>query len=101
MGLVGYKKRFLKLTVGSPGSTGDASFLRSTGLFKQILNRQSLPEKTVDLGDEHDKIPLVAIRVLAFPSFSWLLKNFNCNSNDERERYYDIKMNSARVVTVN
>ena len=101
MGLVGYNKSFLKLTVGAPGSTGDARFLCSTGLFKQILNRQGLPDKTVDLGDEYGKIPLVAIGDLAFPSFSWLLKNFNCNTNDERERYYDIKMNSARVVTVN
>ena len=35
----------------------------------------------------------------AFPRFLWLLENFNCN--DERERYYNIKMNSARVVTEN
>ena len=28
-------------------------------------------------------------------------KNLNCNTNDEREGYYSIKMNSARVVTEN
>ena len=101
MGLVGYNKHFLNLTVGAPGSTHDARFLRSTGLFKQILNGQGLPDKTVDLGDEYGKIPLVTIGDSAFPRFSWLLNNFNCNTNDERERYYNIKMNSTRVVTEN
>ena len=38
MGLGGYNKRFLNLTVGPPGSTHDARFLNNTGLFKQILN---------------------------------------------------------------
>ena len=85
MGLVGYNKRFLNLTVGAPRSTPDARFLRNTGLFKQILNGQGLPDKTVDLEDEDGKIPLVTTGDSAFPRFSWLLKNFNCNTNDERE----------------
>ena len=76
-------------------------FLRTTGLFKQILNGQGLPDKTVDFGEEYGKIPLVAIGESALLKFSWLLKNFNCNTNDERKRYYNIKMNSARIVTEN
>ena len=47
MELVGYNKRFLDLTVGPPGSTHDARFLRNTGWFKQILNGLGLPEKTL------------------------------------------------------
>ena len=47
MGLVGYNRRFLDLTVGPPGSTHDARFLRNTGWFKQILNGLGLPEKTL------------------------------------------------------
>ena len=101
MGLVWYNKRFLNLTFGAPGSTHDSRFLRNTGLFKQILNGQGLPDKTVDLRDEYSKIPLVTIGDSAFPRFSWLLKNFNCNTNDERGRYYNIKMDNARVVTEN
>ena len=99
--MVSYNKRVLNLTVGAPGSTHDATFLRNTGLFKQILNGQGLPDKTVDLGNEYGKIPLVTIRDSAFPRFSWLRKNFNYNTKDERERYYNIKMNSTRVVTEN
>ena len=97
MGLVGYNKFFLHLPVGATGSTHDARFLRNTGLFKQILNRQGVPDKTIDLGDEHGKIPSVTIGDSAFPRFSWLVKNFNCNTNDERKRYYNIKMDSGRV----
>ena len=75
------------------------TFLGNIGLFKQILNGQGLPDKTVDLGDEYDNIPLVAIGDSTFPRPSWLLKNFNSNTNDEREKYYNIKMKSARAVT--
>ena len=98
MKLVGYNKCFLNLSVGVPGSTHDAKFLRNTVLLKQILNGQGLPDKTSHLGEEYDKIPLVTIGDFRL---SWLLKNFNCNTNDERERYYNIKMNSARVVIEN
>ena len=101
MGLVGYNKRFLYLTVGAPGSTHDVRFLRNTGLFKQILNGQGLPDKTVALGDEYGKIPLVTIGDSAFLRFSCFLKNFNRNINDERENYYNIKINNARIVTEN
>ena len=69
MGLVWYNKRFLNLTAGAPGSTQDARFLRNTGLFKQILNGQALPDKTVDLGDKSGKIPLITTGDSTFPSF--------------------------------
>ena len=74
MGLVGYNKCFLNLTIGAPGSTRDTRFLRNTGLFKQILNGQGLPDKTVDFGEEYGKIPLVTNGDSPFPRFSWLLK---------------------------
>ena len=101
MGLIGYNKRFFNLSSGAPGSKYDASFLHHTGLFKQALNAQGLPAKTVDLRDEYGKILLFTIGDSAFPRFSWLLKYFNCNTNDERERYYSIKVINARVVTEN
>ena len=58
-----------------------------------------MPNKTVDLGDEYDNIPLVTIGDSALPRLSWLLKNFNSNTNNEREKYYNIKMKSAGAVT--
>ena len=70
MGLVGYNQRFLNSTVGAHGNTYGARFLRNTGLFKQTLNGQGLPDKTVDLRDEYRKIPLVIVGDSAFPRFS-------------------------------
>ena len=69
MGLVGYSNRFLKLIIEPPGSTHDVRLLRNIGLFKQILNGQGLPYKTVDLGDKYGKIPLVTIGDSAFARF--------------------------------
>ena len=96
-----YNKRFLNLTVWAPGSAHDARFLRNVRILKQILNGQGLPDKTVDFGYEYCKVPLINIGESLFSRFSWLLKNFNCNTNDERERYYIKKSNNARVVREN
>ena len=93
-----YNKRFLNLTVGTPGSAHDARFLRNVHILKQILKGQGLPDKTVDFGYEYGKVPLITTGDSLFSRFSWLLKNFNCNTNDERERYYIKNLNSARVV---
>ena len=89
--MVGYDKRFLNLTVGAPGSTHYARFLRNTDLFTQILNGQGLPDKTVDLGDEYGKIHLVTIGDLVFPRFPWLLKNLNCNTKKEESKVFNLK----------
>ena len=96
-----YNKRFLNLTVWAPGSAHDARFLRNVHILKQILNGQGLPDKTVDFGYEYGKVPLTTTGDSLFSRFSWLLKNFNCNTNDERERYYIKNLNSARVVREN
>ena len=58
-----YNKGFLDLTVGEPGSKHDANFLRNTGLFKKIVTREGLPDKTVKLGDIFGEIRLVAILI--------------------------------------
>ena len=69
MGLLGYNKRFLNLTVGTPRSTHHARFLTNRDLFKQILNGQDLPDKTFDFGEEYGKIPLLTTGDSAFPRF--------------------------------
>ena len=76
MGLVGYNKRFLHLTTGAPGSTHDARLLRHTSLFREITNG-------------------------AFSRLQWLVKGYNENTRDEKERYFNKKLSSARVATDN
>ena len=99
MVLVGYYKRILILTVGAPGSTHDARFLRNTGLCRKNLEGAGLPNKTTDLGEKYGKLPLVTIGDSAFPRFPWLLKGFSTNTNDSKEELYKLKLKSARAVT--
>ena len=101
MGLVSYNKRFLNLAVGAPGSTHDARLLRHTNVYKEIMDGKVLPNKVINLGDNYGEIPLVTIGDSAFPRFPWLLKAYRENTPDEKERYYNTKLHSARVVTEN
>ena len=48
MALIGHYKRFLHLTIGTPGSTHDARLLPHTTLFRQTENDSAIPNKTID-----------------------------------------------------
>ena len=100
MGLVGFNKRFLAATVGAPGSTHDARLLRHTKVFTDIIQKKILPDKHINLG-AHGEIPLVTIGDSAFPRFPWLIKGYDEKTIRNKERFYNIKMRSARVVTEN
>ena len=101
MGLVGFNKRFLGATVGAPGSTHDARLLRYTEIFRQFQSGDCLPDKCVNLGDGLGHVPLVTVGGSAFPRFSWLLKNFPNVTRDPKEKLFNQKLRSARVVAEN
>lgn len=60
MAVVDYNKRFLDLTVGAPGSTHDARFLRHIGLFQKMMGDQGLLSRTVSLYDSREN-PLLTV----------------------------------------
>ena len=91
MGLIVLNKRFLHLTTGEPGSTHDARLLRYSTLFKDIQCGVGIPNESIILGD-FGEIPLVTIGDTAFPRLEWLLKCFNENTRDLKERYYNKKL---------
>ena len=99
MGLIGHNKRFLHLTTGAPGITHDARLLRHATLFRHIENDVAIPNKTIDLG-EAGEIPFVTLDS-AFPRLPWMIKGFKENTRDPKERYFNKKLCSARVVTEN
>ena len=101
MGLIGHNKRFLAATVNAPGSTHDARLLKSTEVFKGILDGQVLPNKSINLGDKFGEIPLVTVGDSAFPRYAWLVKGFSDTTRNEKERLFNEKLRSARVVTEN
>ena len=101
MVLVGQNKRFFHWTTGAPGSVDDARLLRRASLFQQICRGEKIPNKTIILGDDIGEIPLLTIGDSAFSRFEWLIKRFNEQTRDSKERLLDTKLCSARVVTEN
>ena len=98
MGLVGYNKRFLYAGIGAPGSTHDARLLRNTSIYEDMINGGAIPQRSLLLGDFGD-IPLVTIGDSAFPRYAWLIKGYNESSKDPQQRYFNVKLCGARVVT--
>ena len=69
MGLVGYNKRFLNLTIGLMEVHTTPGFYAIQACLNKFLNVQGLPDKIVGLGNEYCKIPLITIGDSAFPRF--------------------------------
>ena len=99
-GLVGYNKRFLYCGVGAPTSTNDSRMLRGTSLYEKIISGNIIPDKRTTLGD-FGNIPLVTIGDTAFPKQAWLLKGYSEDTHDPKQRYFNRKICSARVVSEN
>ena len=74
--------------------------LRSTAIYENILGGNVIPDKTITLGEFGD-IPLVTIGDSAFPKHSWLLKGYNEDTRDPKQRFFNKKLCNARVVTEN
>ena len=101
MGLIGHNKRFLAATVDTPGFFNDACLLKSTEVFKSVLDGKVPPNKPINLGDKFGEIPLVTVGDSAFPRYAWLVKGFRDTMQNEKERLFNEKLRSARVVTEN
>ena len=88
MGLVGANKRFLWAGVGAPGSVHDSTLLKSSPIFNEIESGNVLPNKVLGL-PRYGEIPF---------TMSWLLKAYLDTTNDQKEKHFNIKLRSARVV---
>ena len=93
-------KRFLALTAGAPGRTHDARLLYFTKIFKEIIPGDAIPDKAINLDNEFGKSHLLQLEN-AFPRFTSLLKMFNENTQDSKDRYLNKKLCRARVVAEN
>ena len=83
--LTSNSKRFLYAAVGAPGTTHDATMLKESPFFDEVLSGRALPDRKTNLGDLGD-IPLVTIGDNAFPRFSWLIKCCNENTIDSQQQ---------------
>ena len=100
LGLVSCNKKFLYCAVRAPESTHDARMLHNSAIYQKIVTVHAIPDRVIDLG-VHGKIPLVTVRETAFPKHAWLIKVFREDASDRREKYFNKKLCSARVVSKN
>ena len=98
MALIAANKRFLWAGVGAPGSMHDSTLLQSSEIFNSIEAGQCIPNQVLNLPG-YGEIPLATIGDAAFPSRSWLLKDFPDFANNTKEKNFNAKLRSARVVT--
>ena len=98
--LIGYKKRFLYVAVGAPGSTHDARLLKESSIYSDIINGNVIPDRVIQLGD-FGEISLVTIGESAFPQLVWLIKAYIENTRDNQKKYFNKRLCGARVVTEN
>ena len=100
IGLIGHNKRFLYLTTRTPEIIHDTRLLRQPTLFQEISRGNIISNKDINLGDTGE-IPLVTKGYSAFPRLQWLIKGFNENTRDQKEKYFNRKLCSTRVVSEN
>ena len=100
LGLVSYNEKFLYCVVRAPGITHDARMLRNSAIYQNIVTGHTIPDRVIDLG-EHGKIPLVTVGDTAFPKHTRLIKIFREDTSDRKEKYFNKKLYSARVVCEN
>ena len=98
MGFIGYNKRFLLAAVGAPGSTHDSRLLRSCGIYSDIESGHVLPNRSLNL-DPHGEILFTTVGDSAFPNHSWLLKPYKDGTRVPKQRYFNRRLCSARVVS--
>ena len=84
--LIGHSKLLVYLITGALGSILDALLLGVSKLFQKMSCGDVIPNKGINLEDAGE-IPLVTIVDMAFRRLQWLIKSFNENTGDQKERY--------------
>ena len=74
--------------------------LRNSAIYQKRVTGHVILDRVIDLG-KHGKIPLVTVGDIAFPKHAWLIKVFREDTSDRREKYFNKKLYSARVVCEN
>lgn len=98
MGFIGHNKRFMWAAVGAPGSTHDSRLLQNCEIFSQLEEGHVLPNRSLNLYP-HGEIPITTVGDSAFPSRPWLLKPYKEGTRVPKQRYFNKRLCSARVVS--
>lgn len=72
--------------------------LRSCGIYSEIESGHVLPNRSLNL-DPYGEIPFTTVGDSAFPNHSWLLKPYKEGTRVTKQRYFNRRLCSARVVS--
>ena len=89
-----------KIIVGAPGSVHDSTHLQSSPIFHEIESGPVIPHNVLSLPG-YGEIPLGMVGDSAFLARPWLLKAYPDTTKNRKERYFNKKLRSARVVSEN
>ena len=98
MGFIGQNKRFMWAAVGAAGSTLDSRLLKNCNIYSDINNGLVFPNNSLSLSS-YGEIPIATVGDSAFPSSPWLLKPYNEGTRVPKQRYFNKRLCSARVVS--
>ena len=98
MGFIGANKRFLWAGVGAPGSVHDSTLLQSSDIFRSIESGHCLPNQVLRLPG-YGEIPFTTVGDSAFPPRAWLLKAYPVTTRCPKQKNFNNKLRSARVVS--
>jgi len=84
--------------VGARGSTHDSRLLRSCGTYSDIEAGNVLPKRILNL-HPYGQIPFTTVGDSAFPNHSWLLKPYKEGTRVLKQRYFNRRLCSARVIS--
>ena len=97
MGFIRYNMRFMWAAVGAPGSTHDFRLLKNCKIYSQFEEAHVLPNRSLNVYP-HAEIPLTTVGDSALRNLPWLLKPYKEGTRVPLERYFNLRLCSARVV---
>ena len=71
---------------------------QSSPIFAEIESGNVLPNEVLSLPG-YGEISFAIVADSAFPARSWLLKAYPDTTKNQKEKYFNIKLRSARVVS--
>ena len=97
MALMGAEYRFIRASVGAPGSTHNSTLLQSTDFWKRIVGGEMIPNVVQQVED--DEIPPLILCDGAFPLQTFILKLHGDAVLPDDKRYFNYINSQARLFT--
>ena len=100
IGFIPHNKGFMWAAASAPGSTHDLRLLRSCDIHSDIEAGHVLPHRCLNL-HPNGEVPFTTVGDSVFNTHSWHLKPYREGKRVPKQRYFNRRLCSARVVSQN